>query len=191
MNRSLKIGVAEDEPDVREFYKCVIPELGHQLLWLARDGVDMIEKSNEAWPDLIIADVKMPRLDGIDAVRSITSRCPIPVILVSGYYDSETMSRAEVAQVASYLVKPVREADLKAAINIVVQQNDKLESMRDEKQRLSINYAVHRVASLPGMNEQQAYRRLEQMASQEHLKLSEVAETISSDLDSEEIQLDS
>jgi YesN/AraC family two-component response regulator len=191
MNRSLKIGVAEDEPDVREFYKCVIPELGHQLLWLARDGVDMIEKSNEAWPDLIIADVKMPRLDGIDAVRSITSRCPIPVILVSGYYDNETMSRAEVAQVASYLVKPVREADLKAAIKIVVQQNDKLESMRDDKQRLSINYAVNRVATLSGMSEQQAYRRLEQMASREHLKLSEIAETISSDLDSEEIVLDS
>jgi response regulator NasT len=178
MKRLLSIGVAEDEPDMQEFYKVVIPEMGHELLWVARDGVEMIKKCEEACPDLLIADIKMPRLDGIDAVRSVTSRTPIPVILVTGYHDDETVGRAEVAQVISYLVKPIREADLRTALRIAVQQHEKLETLRDEQHRETINLAAHTLAGMSGMSEQQAFRRLEQLASQEQRSVSEVAETI-------------
>lgn len=178
MNHPLKIGVAEDEYDMQEFYQVVIPELGHELLWTARDGVELVKKCEESCPDLIIADVKMPRLDGIDAVRSITSRKAIPVILVTGYFDDETIGRAEVAQVASYLVKPIREADLHSALNIAVQQFGKLEALRDDKRREKIQYAAHVLADISGLTEQQAYRRLEQLATQEQRGVSDVAETI-------------
>jgi response regulator NasT len=178
MKRLLSIGVAEDEPDMQEFYEVVIPEMGHELLWVARDGVEMIKKCEEACPDLLIADIKMPRLDGIDAVRSVTSRTPIPVILVTGYHDDETVGRAEVAQVISYLVKPIREADLRTALRIAVQQHEKLETLRDEQHRETINLAAHTLAGMSGMSEQQAFRRLEQLASQEQRSVSEVAETI-------------
>ena len=178
MNRLLSIGVAEDEADMREFYRVVIPELGHKILWMARNGVELIKKCEQACPDLLIADIKMPQLDGLDAVISITSRTPIPVILVTGYHDEETIGRAEVAQVTSYLIKPIREADLHTALIIAVQQYEKLESLCDDKQREKIICAAHSLAEMAGMSEQQAFRRLEQLASQEHRKVSEVAETI-------------
>ena len=83
MVASLKIGVAEDEYDMREFYKIVIPELGHCLLWAAQNGVELIEFANRARPDLLIVDIKMPLLDGLDAVRSVNRDHPLLVIVVS------------------------------------------------------------------------------------------------------------
>jgi response regulator NasT len=178
MNSRLTIGVAEDEADMQEFYKFVVPELGYNLLWVVRDGVDMVKQCEQSRPDLLIADVKMPRLDGIDAVRSIASHNHLPVILVTGYYDEETVRRAEVAQVSNYLIKPIREADLNAAIRFTVQQFENLESLRDDQQHETITRAAHALANGSGMSNEQAYYRLEQIAVQENRQLVEVAETI-------------
>ena len=178
MNPSLSIGVAEDEPDMQEFYQNVIPELGHRLLWIGVDGVELINKCEHACPDLLIADVKMPRLDGIDAVRSFTSRIPIPVILVTGYHDDETISRAEVAQVMCYLIKPIREADLRTALRIAMRQHERLESLHDANHRDKTIRAACVLSEMSGMSQQQAFRRLEQLANQEHREISAVAGTI-------------
>ena len=102
MVASLKIGVAEDEYDMREFYQIVIPELGHRLLWAAQNGVELIEFTNRALPDLLIVDIKMPLLDGLNAVRSVTRDHSLQVIVVSGYHDQETMERAEAEQMLLY-----------------------------------------------------------------------------------------
>ena len=103
MVASLKIGIAEDEPDMREFYNIVIPELGHRLLWVAQNGVELVKFANQALPDLLIVDIKMPLLDGLDAVRTVTRDQPLMVIVVSGHHDQETMERAEVEQLMGFL----------------------------------------------------------------------------------------
>ena len=168
MVASLKIGVAEDELDMREFYQIVIPELGHRLLWAAQNGVELVEFANRARPDLLIVDIKMPLLDGLDAVRSVTRDHPLLVIVVSGHHDQETMERAEAEQLMGYLIKPIREADLRAAITIATKRFDELQLLREARARRSAGEAkgqTERVERDPSADEQR-----EQITQQQALK---------------------
>ena len=82
----------------------------------ARDGQEAVELAREHEPDLAILDVKMPRLDGIEAARTILEERPIPIVMLTAYGQDELVSRAVEAGVYGYLVKPFREADLLPAI---------------------------------------------------------------------------
>ena len=177
---SIRIGIAEDEPDTREFYQIVIPELGHRLLWVARSGVELLKKFAERKPDLLIVDIKMPFMDGLDAVRSINrdSSIPVPVIVVSGYHDKETMCKAEEEQILNYLVKPIREADLKAAIPVAVRRFEQLQKLRRENQQHTIFRAARKLMDITHFSEQQAMNRLKALATNENRTLVEISETI-------------
>ncbi len=118
MNKPLRIVVADDEPDMREFYRAALPRLGHVVVAAAENGRDLIEQCRSRQPDLVITDIKMSDLDGIEAALAIYQEKPVPIILVSAHHDAATIERAEAANVMGYLVKPVRTADLAPAIAI-------------------------------------------------------------------------
>ena len=82
----------------------------------ARDGEEAVELARREQPDLAIMDVKMPRLDGIEAARRILDERPIPIVMLTAYGQEELVSRAVEAGVFGYLVKPFREQDLLPAI---------------------------------------------------------------------------
>ena len=187
MVSALKIGVAEDEFDMREFYKIVIPELGHRLLWAAQNGVELIEFTNRAPPDLLIVDIKMPLLDGLNAVRSVTRDHHLQVIVVSGHHDQETMERAEAEQIMCYLIKPIREADLRAAITIATKRFDELWLLQEElaqrsvgeaKARKSVMSAIRVLTTTQQITHQQAVNRLRELAKKERRTLAQVSQTI-------------
>ena len=187
MVSSLSIGVADDEPDMREFYQIVIPELGHRLLWAAQNGVELVEFANRAPPDLLIVDIKMPLLDGLDAVRSVTRDHPLLVIVVSGHHDQETMERAEAEQIMGYLIKPIREADLRAAITIAAKRFDEMQLLREgtaqrsageEKARQSVLSAIQVLTTTRQITQQQALNRLRELAKKERRSLAQVSQTI-------------
>src|SRR5260370_30021587 len=94
MNQGLRIAVADDEPDMRDYFQKILPRLGHQVVATARDGPELIEKCRACQPDLVITDIKMPDMDGIDAARHIYRDRPVPVILVSAYHDASLIERA-------------------------------------------------------------------------------------------------
>ena len=187
MVSALKIGVAEDEFDMREFYQIVIPELGHRLLWVAQNGVELIEFTNRALPDLLIVDIKMPLLDGLNAVRSVTRDHPLQVIVVSGHHDQETMERAEAEQIMGYLIKPIREADLRAAITIATKRFDELWLLHEElaqrsvgeaKARQSVMSAIRALTTTQQITHQQAVNRLRELVKKERRTLAQVSQTI-------------
>ena len=186
MNPALRIGVAEDEPEVREFYAIVLTELGHKILWAARDGLELVKRFQKSRPDLLIIDIKLPFMDGIDAVRSVTRDKSIPVIVVSGYHDPKTIERAVALQILAYLVKPIRGADLKTAIATAVTRFEELQLLREENEmkdeawenREVIADATRVVMKSAGIGEQQAYRRLQQLARKENRRLVELSRTI-------------
>ena len=187
MVSSLKIGVAEDEYDMREFYQIVIPELGHRLLWAAQNGVELIEFTNRAPPDLLIVDIKMPLLDGLNAIRSVTRDHLLQVIVVSGHHDQETMERAEAEQIMCYLIKPIREADLRAAITIATKRFDELWLLHEElaqrsvgeaKARQSVMSAIQALTTTRQITHQQAVKRLRELAKKERRTLAQVSQTI-------------
>src|SRR5687768_14916490 len=112
MTQSLRIAIADDEPEIREFYNMVLLRLGHVVVSSAKDGCELVEHCRTLNPDIVISDIRMPIMDGIEAAHAIDRQRPVPIVLVSAYHDDEVIKRAEAAHVMGYLVKPVRGADL-------------------------------------------------------------------------------
>lgn len=114
MTQPLRIIVADDEPEIREHFQRLLERLGHHVVAAVGNGRELVLESVRLDPDLVISDVRMPQLDGDEAVREIWRTRPIPAILVSAYVPPEPP--ADAPRRWSYLSKPVRRGDLEAAI---------------------------------------------------------------------------
>jgi response regulator NasT len=186
MNPSLRIAVADDEPDMREYFQKILPRIGHQVVAVARNGVELIEQCRTVCPDLVITDIKMPDLDGIEAAVRLYQDRPLPVILVSAYHDSGLIERAEADHIQGYLVKPIKQADLGPVIALAMRRFEQLEALRREaadlrqafEDRKVIERAKGIVMKDAGLDEQQAFQRLQKLASGQNRKLVEVAQMI-------------
>jgi len=102
----VRILVAEDETIIRLDLKDLLERAGFEVCAEARDGEEAVELARSEQPDLAIMDVKMPRLDGIEAARRILNERPIPIVMLTAYGQDELVSRAVEAGVFGYLVKP-------------------------------------------------------------------------------------
>jgi two-component system, response regulator PdtaR len=119
MTRMLRIAVADDEPDVLHYLRVMLPRLGHQVIAAAINGRELLELCRLQKPDLIIADVRMPEMNGDVAIRQICQETPTPFILFSAYgRPAETPT--EFGCVAhTFLTKPATRRDLENAISLV------------------------------------------------------------------------
>ena len=113
---TLRILIAEDETIIRLDLRALLERSGFEVCGEAKDGEEAVELARSLAPDLAIMDVKMPRLDGIEAARRILDERPIPIVMLTAYGQEELVSRAVEAGVFGYLVKPFREQDLLPAI---------------------------------------------------------------------------
>jgi len=113
----LKIVVADDERDTREFLEEYLAHLGHEVRGAA-DGRRLVEVCREFVPDLVVTDFAMPVLNGLAAAAEVNRDRHVPVILISGRDDAESLGAAE-AHVVAFLAKPVKPADLRAAVESV------------------------------------------------------------------------
>src|SRR6476661_8660599 len=132
MNRARRIVVADDEPDMRDYFKKILPRLGHQVVAAAETGRELVEQCRALQPDLVISDIKMPDMDGIDAAVILYKEWPIPVILVSAYHDPELIRRAESDHIMGYLVKPIKQSDLEPVISLALRRFEQLQQLRRE-----------------------------------------------------------
>jgi response regulator NasT len=186
MNPSLRIVVADDEPDMRDYFKKILPRLGHRVIAAAENGMQLVEECRKHKPDLVITDIKMPDMDGIDAAQQIYERQPMPIILVSAYHDSELIHRAEADHVLGYLVKPIKQGDLEPAIALAMRRFEQFEALRQEaadlRQALEDRKIIERAKGIlmkkAEMDEQAAFRRMQKLASEKNLKLVELARII-------------
>ncbi len=186
MSQSLRIVIADDEARMREYYQAVLPQLGHTVVGAAQNGKELVEKCRAAKPDLVIADIKMADLDGIQAALEIARFMVVPVILVSAYHDPELMERASCDHVMAYLVKPIKQPDLAAAIHIAMQRFAHFQTLRREaddlRQALEDRKLIERAKGIlmkkAGLDEQEAFHRLQQTAMDNRQKLVEVAQIL-------------
>ncbi len=183
MSPALRIAVADDELDVRDYYQRILPRLGHQVVAVARTGRELVAQCRALRPDLVITDIKMPDLDGIDAAEAISQGEPIPVILVSAYHRPQLFERARGDHILAYLVKPTKQADLEAAIAIAMQRFEQFRALRkeaaDQRQALEDRKVIERAKGLlmksAGLDEDDAFRQLRKLARDRNQKLVEVA----------------
>jgi AmiR/NasT family two-component response regulator len=183
---SLRITVADDEPLMGEFYQDALPPMGHKLLAVAQSGTELLECCRRERPDLVITDIKMPEMDGIEAANALWREMPVPVILVSAYTDAELISRAQDNPVMAFLVKPIKAATLEASIQIGARRFAELQASRQEaedlRQALQDRKLIERAKGITmknaGVDEAAAFRRLQDVARTTRRKLVEVAEMI-------------
>lgn len=186
MNQSLRISVADDELDMRDFFERMLKRLGHRVVSIAENGRELIEHCHEQKPDLVITDIKMPEMDGIDAVTEICRERPVPVILVSAHHDAALIDRAEADSVLAYLIKPIGPDDLVPAIAIATRRFEELQALRREAtdlrqalaDRKQIEQAKGILMKVAGVDEKTAFRRLQELAAERNQKLIEAAASV-------------
>jgi response regulator NasT len=186
MSPSLRVVVADDEPDMRDYFQRALPRLGHQVVGVAENGRDLVERCRAAQPDLVITDIKMPDMDGIDAAVQIYRERPVPVVLVSAYHDASLIARAEADHILGYLVKPIKQADLGPVIALAMRRFEQFEALRREaadlRQALEDRKVIERAKGIlmkrAGLDEQEAFRRLQKTASEKSRKLIEIAQMV-------------
>ncbi len=186
MNRALRIAVADDEPRMLQFYQEILPLLGHEVVCAARTGVELIEQCRSVRPDLVITDIKMPDMDGIDASKQISDQEPVAFILVTGHDDPELLDRAGATHVLAFLVKPIKRQDLQPAIVIAMRRFEEFQMLQKEasdlRQALQDRKLIERAKGVlmkrTGRDEASAFQSMQKLARDKNRKLVHIAEMI-------------
>jgi response regulator NasT len=182
----VRILVAEDETIIRLDLVALLRGAGMDVVGEARDGEEAVALAADLEPDLAIMDVKMPKLDGIEAARRILESRPIPIVMLTAYGQDELVSRAVEAGVFGYLVKPFRESDLLPAIQTARARYDELAALREEAESLgealAARKAIERAKGLlmekEGLSERDAFARLRRASQVSGRPLKVVAEAV-------------
>ena len=187
----MRILIAEDETIIRLDLRELLERSGFEVVAEARDGEEAVELALAESPDLALLDVKMAKLDGIDAARRILEERPMPIVMVTAYGEKELVARAVEAGVFGYLVKPFRETDLLPAIEMAQARHEELVALRAEADSLAAalaaRKAIERAKGLlmerEGLSEREAFARLRKASQISGRKLEVVAEALIATLD--------
>ena len=183
---SLRIVIADDEPIIRLDLRKTLENMGHQVVGESGDGAKAVDAARELKPDIVILDIKMPELDGIDAAKIITTEGISPVLLLTAYSQKDLVDRAKDAGVFAYLVKPFKEADLLPAMEIAISRYEEFVELENEvsdlENKLDTRKAVDRAKGILmdqyGLKEQEAFRRIQIQSMNTRKSMREIAEAI-------------
>jgi two-component system, response regulator PdtaR len=182
----MRILIAEDETIIRLDLRDLLVRSGFEVVAEAKDGEEAVALARSEAPDLAILDVKMPRLDGIEAARRILDERAIPIVMLTAYGQEELVSRAVEAGVFGYLVKPFRESDLLPAIHTARARHEELAALREEAESLAealaARKAIERAKGLlmakEGLTEEEAFARLRKASQVSGRPLRVIAEAV-------------
>ena len=184
--KALRILIVEDEYLVLMGLRASVEQLGHIVVGEATDGEQAIRLASKTRPDLILMDLNLPRLSGIDAITGIQEELMTPIIVISGYSLKDTITQANQSGVLAYLVKPVGKEELEPAITIAMSRFEEMERLKREaveakielNNRKFIERAKGIIMRQKGMAEDEAMRYLQSKSRNENKKLAEVAKKI-------------
>ena len=178
--------LAEDEALIRLDLKEMLEEEGYQVVGEAGDGDTVVTMARELRPDLVVMDIKMPGMDGLQAAERITDEGLAPVLILTAFSQKELVERAAQAGAMGYLVKPFQKADVVPAIEIATARHGERAALEEEvtdlRDRLETRMLVDRAKGLLmdryGMKEADAFRFLQKAAMDGRLRLQEVARRV-------------
>ena len=181
-----RVIVADDESIVRMDLREMLESLGYLVVGEAGDGESALHLSRELKPNIVVMDIKMPGMDGIEAGRILTEERIAPVLLLTAYSQQDLVERAKEAGVMAYIVKPFHEADLAPAIEVALQRWNEFRSLEKEvedlKEALETRKLVDRAKGIlmdsQGLSEADAFRRIQKTSMDQRKPMKEVAEAI-------------
>lgn len=181
-----RIIIADDESIIRMDLREMLTSLGYLIVGEAGDGQSAVNLARELRPNLVIMDVKMPGMDGIQAASILTKEKIAPVLLLTAFGQRELIQKAMEAGVVGYLVKPFRESDLTPAIEVALARFGEFKSLEKEvdtlKDALETRKIVDRAKGIlmlrDGLTEQEAFRRIQKMSMNTRRRMRDIAEAI-------------
>jgi len=183
---SYRILIAEDEPLTRMMLRARLEKIGHQVVAEAENGVQAVQAARVHEPDLIIMDIRMPEMDGIEAARAIIQERPCAIVFLTAYSEQELVEAASEAGAFGYLVKPFRKEDLGPAIEIAMLRFRELQARNREveelKEALETRKLIERAKGILmqrlALTEEEAFKRIHFQARNQNKKMREIAESI-------------
>jgi response regulator NasT len=168
--KKLKILIAEDESLIRMGLKTMLASLGHEVL-PAADGHEALNLYHAHAPDLAVLDIRMPFTDGLEAARAICRQRPIPILILTAFSEQDLIENAASLPIQGYLIKPVDERDLAAAIEVAMSRFEESQSRARETAELRFDLESRKVVDRAkgrlmqhGKTEQEAYRDIQMRA---------------------------
>ena len=181
-----KVVVAEDEALIRMDIVETLRESGFEVVGEAADGQEALELAQSLQPDLVVMDIKMPRMDGITAAKKL-SEVRIPVVLLTAFSQRELFEQAAEAGAMAYVVKPFNPNDLLPACEIALHRHAELKAFETEvsdlNERLETRKLVERAKGLLQSkklvtDEPEAFRWIQKASMDRRLTMKDVAKTI-------------
>lgn len=181
-----RIVIAEDDALTRRDLRETLEGLNYLVVGEAPDGRSAVSMARELRPDIVIMDIQMPGMDGIDAAKALTEERIAPVLLLTAYYDEAKIQRAKEAGVIAYLVKPFSESDLEPAIEVALSRYDELQTLDAEVDRLEdaletrklVDRAKGILMDSQGLSEEEAFRKIQKMSMDTRRPMKDIAQAI-------------
>ena len=182
----IRVVIADDESIICMDLREMLSNLGYLVVGEAGDGRSAVNLARELRPDVVLMDIKMPDMDGIEAARVLTEERVAPVVLLTAFSQRDLVDRAKEAGVVGYLVKPIQEADLAPAIEIALSRFQEFRELEKEVDNLSdqletrklVDRAKGILMDTQGLTEAAAFRRIQKMSMNTRKSMKEIAQAI-------------
>jgi two-component system, response regulator PdtaR len=184
--RRPRIVIADDESIIRMDLREILENLGYDVVGEASDGRTALDLARKLQPDLVILDIKMPSMDGIEAAQHVTDEGLAPVVLLTAYSEQALIGRAKSAGVSGYLVKPFRESELMPVIELSLARFHEMKGMESQvdelreklEARKTIERAKGMLMEVHGLSEAEAFNRMRRTSMDSRKSMRDVAEAI-------------
>jgi len=181
-----RVVIADDESIIRMDLREMLTSLGYLVVGETGDGLSAVNLARELKPDLVIMDIKMPDLDGIQATKILTEERIAPVLLLTAFSQQELVEGAKEAGVVGYIVKPFRESELVPAIEVALSRFREFKALEreltDTRNILETRKIVERAKGVlmdtQGLKEADAFRKIQKLSMNTRKSMREVAEAI-------------
>jgi len=189
--KRLRVVIAEDEPVTRRDIKEILAEEKIETVGECGDGQTAVQLAMALKPDLIIMDVKMPIMDGIEAAKKLNEQNVAPVMLLTAYSQEELIERAREAGVLAYLVKPISKRSLIPACHIAVSRYKEFNVLKNEVESLNealdsrklVEKAKGILQKVYNIDEETAFKKIRSISMNKRKTMKQVAESIILTLD--------
>ncbi len=184
--RGQRVLIAEDNEKTRAFLTGQLELLGHSVVGAVANGREAVELADKLDPGLIIMDIKMPEMDGVEAAKAISAKRAVPIILITGISSEDMATNAIEAGIYAYLLKPVTKKQLDPAIKIALHRFNEFQGMKNEvldlKDAMETRKLIERAKGILmkrcTISEEDAFKILQRYSQKENKKMREIAESI-------------
>ncbi|MBI5049162.1 MAG: response regulator [Deltaproteobacteria bacterium] len=181
-----RVLIADDSAAIRKYLASQLEVMGFNIVAVATTGEEAVAFYDEFKPDLVIMDIKMPKMDGIEAAKIITGRLPVPIILITGHSSGPLVERAIESGVFAYILKPITKKDLLPAIRLAFARFKEFTALKTEvsglKNAIETRKLVERAKGILmkrlNIPEDEAFKLLQSQSQKENKKLKDIAETV-------------